>query len=438
MSSLSPGRATFLVTALFSVGMTTGAGTGYAAAARAQDPYHDLERFADVLWRIENNYVEPRSTDQLIDAAIRGMMSDLDEHSRWLSADEARALEQDTEGSYEGIGVEVRQAGDAFTIARVLPNGPAQFAGLAAGDKIVAVDGEPTNGLSLDDLSEKLKGPRGEEVTLSVVRPGWQGPQEIPAIRDRVHTPSVEGELLDGDLVYLHLWQFQKGSAADIQSRYKDLASSKTAGLVLDLRDNPGGLLEEAVAVSDLFLDDGVIVSTRGRIEGPIEYDATPGGLPPDLKVVVLVNGMSASASEIVSGALQDTKRASLVGEQTYGKGSVQTLYSYPDESALKLTIAHYYTPSGQPVADHHGRMPDVVVGFPGRPSAAENLQKKIEETPELTAADRADLMKLVGDLPAETVEGAPVPWDLHGEERIEADPQLRAAIAVVRGKTPQ
>jgi carboxyl-terminal processing protease len=432
LSRTSPTRATFLVSALFTFGMVGGAGTGYAAAARAQDPYHDLERFADVLWRIENNYVEERSTDELIDAAIRGMMADLDEHSRWLSADEARDLEQDTQGSYEGIGVEVRQAGDAFTIARVLPNGPAQYAGLAAGDKIVAVDGEPLSGLSLDDLSEKLKGPRGEEVTLSVVRQGWDLPQEIPTIRDRIHTPSVEGELLPGNVAYLHLWQFQKGAAEDLRKKADELGGgAPPAGIVLDLRDNPGGLLEEAVAVSDLFLDEGPIVSTRGRIEGSQEFDATPGGFPAAMPVVILVNGMSASASEIVSGALQDTHRGLLVGEQTYGKGSVQTLYSYPDDSALKLTIAHYYTPSGQPVADHHGRLPDIPVEFPAGTAPAVQLRAKIAANPALSDGDRADMLALMDALPAPDDE-APVPWDLHGTERMEADPQLRAALAAV------
>lgn len=433
MSSNSPARASFLVTLLFAVGVGTGAGTGWAAAARAQDPYLHLERFADVLTRIEAHYVDEVSSEQLVDAAIRGMIRELDEHSRWLSTEEARDLEDDTDGSYEGIGVEVRASDTGFTIARVLPNGPAQYAGLAAGDLILAVDGEPMTGRSLQDLSARLKGPRGESVTLSVLREGWVDPQEIPTVRDRIHTPSVEGERFD-DIVYVRLAQFQKGASADLQARIRELDGKGVRGLVLDLRDNPGGLLEEAVAVSDLFLDDGVIVSTRGRSEGPVVYSATYGGVRPELPVAVLVNGMSASAAEIVGGALQDTGRAVLIGERTYGKGSVQTLYSYPDQSALKLTIAHYYTPSGAPVAAHEGRVPDVEVLLERSATVEDQLVDRIAAL-DLDESERKELLALTARLPDVDPAEPVIPWDVHGAPRLEVDAPLAEAITLLRGR---
>jgi carboxyl-terminal processing protease len=434
VSQHSPARAWFLVTALASVGLVSGAGTGWAAAARAQDPYAHLERFADVLTRIEDNYVTDVSSEKLVDAAIEGMLDSLDEHSRWLSADEARALEADTEGSYEGIGVEVRRQATAedsvFTVARVLPNGPAEFAGIAPGDVLVAVDGQPLSGLTIDDLSERLRGPRGEPVVLSVLREGWEAPKQIETVRDRIVTPSVDGERFD-DIVYVHLAQFQKGASNELETRFQALSKGTAKGLVLDLRDNPGGLLEEAVAVSDLFLDEGLIVSTRGRVEGNLEYRATAGGLPPELPVVVLVNGMSASASEIVAGALQDTGRAVLVGEPTYGKGSVQTVFSYPDDSALKLTIAMYYTPSGQPIADHDGRKPDHRVSLSTRPSELQQLEEKIEGL-QLADAERREMLALVSKLSDEAPE-VDVPWDTHGPERLAIDPPLQKALELLR-----
>ncbi len=434
MSRTSPTRATALVTALFGVGLLTGAGTGYAAAARVQDPYAHLERFADVLVRIQQNYVEEIAPDDLVNAAIDGMVRHLDEHSRWLSAAQTHELQDDTQGSYEGIGVEVTEDQGGFAIAKVLPNGPAQFAGLAPGDKIVAVDGELMDGLSLAELSARLRGRRGEEVTLSVLREGWESPQQVPTVRDRIHTPSVVGYAY-GNVAYVRLAQFQKGSAADVERTVRDLqGGGATKGLVLDLRDNPGGLLEEAVAVSDLFLDTGVIVSTRGRIDGPTEYFASFGGFGPNLPVIVLVNGLSASASEIVAGALQDTHRATLMGEPTYGKGSVQTLYTYPDDSALKLTIARYYTPSGEPVADHRGRIPDEIVSMTSRTNreTIDEIEARVQELT-IEDAERDRILKLLDELPQTREIQSEVPYELQGAPRIAADPPLAAAVERLR-----
>lgn len=427
MSYEPPLRATFVVGALFGLGLVVGA-TGYAAAARTQDPYERLDRFASVLTRIRNGYVEELSTDVLVDAAIAGMVDHLDEHSRWMSPEEARSLEDDTDGEYEGIGIEVRLTDDRFVIWRVLSKGPAEFAGLNPGDQILTVDGESVHGLSLDDLATRLKGPRGEPVFLGILREGWIEPQEIPAVRDRIHSPPVEGELFPGRIAYVHLSAFQRGASDELELMIDTLGGDELSGLVLDLRDNPGGRLEEAVAVADLFLDDGIIVSTRGRIEGALEFEATSGGVAAGLPVVVLVNGNSASASEIVGGALQDTGRAVLVGEHTWGKGSVQTVYTYPDGSALKLTIAHYYTPSGEPVAPHRGRQPDHVVPLAPEFTPTQALRERIAALP-VSDAERSELEALLAQLPEAEPAMSQVPWALRGAARIEADPPLAKAL---------
>jgi carboxyl-terminal processing protease len=217
-------------------------------------------------------------------------------------------------------------------------------------------------------------------------------------------------------------------ASADAVKRAVAAANPSAKALVLDLRDNPGGLLEEAVKVADLFLDTGPIVSTRGRMMAERVYPATPGGYPATLPVVVVVNGQSASASEIVTGALQDTGRAAVVGTPTYGKGSVQTVFGYADGSALKLTIALYFTPSGAPVAPKEGRKPDVVVDLPGRPDPRDALRDRLVST-QLTSAERGELLALIAELPPSPATRRAVPWTLEGAARLQADPPLRAAV---------
>jgi carboxyl-terminal processing protease len=238
--------------------------------------------------------------------------------------------------------------------------------------------------------------------------------------------------MFGSDIAYVHLSQFQKSAGTDLEAEIDELlADHDLDGLILDLRDNPGGLLEEAVAVSDLFLDEGLIVTTNGRAEGSVAFEATPGGVPPSLSVVVLVNGLSASASEIVAGALQDTGRAVLVGEPTYGKGSVQTLYTYPDDSAIKLTIGHYFTPSGKPVAERRGRVPDHVVAL-GSESPKVQLEKRLS-TLMIGDTERAELLDLLGQLEESDHPPVLVPWDLHGTKRLAADPPVAFAVELLR-----
>ncbi len=434
-------RAAVFVSALFLAGLGTGVATGVAAIARAQDPYSGLDRFARVLAVIEREYVEALDTPTLVDAAIGGMVAALDNQSRWLSADQVEALRDDTAGATTGIGVELGSGKGGVAIDRVLPGSPAERDGLRVGDRIVAIDGEPVAGLALDDLASRIHRDRGVPARIAIERPGWDGAREVATTHDRIEIVAVEGALLAGDIGYVRLVQFQEGAARDLKAEIKRLeavAQGSLVGLVLDLRDNPGGLLSEAVAVTDLFLDEGPIVSTRGREElhasgsPPREaWEATPGGWP-DLPLAVVVNGNSASASEIVAAALQDARRAHLVGTRTYGKGTIQQLYRHNDGSALKLTIGRYFTASGAPVADHQGRLPDIEVPWNEVKDARSALMAGLQSA-SLPEEERTELLALAAELPIQPHVPVGIAWNRSPAERLALDPQIAAALGALR-----
>ncbi len=430
--STSRTRATAVVGALFIGGLAAGAWTGANAANRASNPYAGLDLFARVITIVEDNYVDEVDHETLVEAAVEGIMDELDPHSRWLDQEEYKEFRAGTDGNYEGIGVEVRTVPDGVYVSRVLPGGPAERDGLLAGDTIVKVDGESIAGLSIDDVASRLKGPRGDAVVVTISRDGWPEPQDIRTVRDRIETPAVEGGVI-GDVVYLRLVQFQDDAADAVEREFKSLSKGMDVrGLILDLRDNPGGLLDQAVDVSDLFLDEGVIVSTRGRVGAEEVYEASAGGFDADLQVVVLVNGMSASASEIVASALQETNRATLVGTRTYGKGSVQTLFDNRNETAVKLTIGRYYTPSGDPVATRRGRKPDHVIEMPVEPTDRDRLIAEIEAL-ELDQEHKAELLELAWEWPQEDANEPPIPWATPLTERPAVDPQLAFALDLLK-----
>lgn len=440
MQRESPSHATLFATGLFVGGLLCGALAGRAAVARAQDPYAHLDLFARVLTTIQQDYVEPIPTEVLVGAAIHGMVDELDNQSRWLDSDQLQDLRDDAEGTTTGLGIEVLPSERGVEIVSVLPDSPAQRDGLAEGDRILEVDGEALAGLDLGQIRERFEGGRGEPTELTILRQGWEGPRTISTVRDRVHRDSVSSQLLPGRIAYVRLTQFQEGSSDDLYAEVEHLAKPSggldtLGGLVVDLRDNPGGLLSEAVAVSDLFLDEGVIVSTRGR-DGAAEevHRATMGGFPSDLAVVLLINGMSASASEIVAGALQDTHRAELVGERSYGKGTVQQVYLHatPEDAALKLTVGRYYTPSGAPVAAAEGRMPDHEVPYPRVPTAVDTLRDRIGALA-IAPTEQAELLALLAQVDPPTPPRARIPWDEPVTERIASDPQLTRALALLK-----
>ncbi len=428
-----------LTAGVFLLGIVCGALTGRAAVARAQDPYARLDLFARVLGTIQRDYVDAVDTERLVDAAIRGMVKELDSQSRWLDGEQLQALRDDAEGATNGFGIEVTRTDEGVAIVAVLPDSPAARHGLSEGDKILAIDGQPLAGLELAEIEDYFEGARGESAVLDVLREGWQEPRQVETERDRVRRETVHGELLPGAVAYVRLAQFQEAVAKDLEAEVHHLARDvggvgALQGLILDLRDDPGGLLSEAVGVCDLFLDEGPIVSTRDRSGEDELHTATPGGFPQSLAVVVLVNGMSASASEIVAGALQDTGRGLLVGEHTYGKGTVQEVYQHTADTALKLTVGRYYTPSGEPVAASEGRVPDHVVPYPREATTKEALVAALGSSATLPEEERRALLALVEELPDTDPPRPSIPWDRPARERLEADPQLAAAWDLLAG----
>ena len=337
------------------------------AQSAKSPPYPRLEIFARALSHIENSYVGEVDQDAVIEGAIRGMLKVLDPHSAYLNADELRILDSDTQGQFGGVGIEVDVNDGWLTVLRVMPSGPAARAGVQQGDRILTIDGESARDLTIEDALSKMRGEPGTQVRVQLRRRGVEAAVALTLVRDIIHIEAVEGRLLPDRVIYVQLRVFQEDSAEALR-RVIDEAVERAAGqggisgLLLDLRDNPGGLLSSAILIADEFLSDGVIVSTRGR-GGKLlrESRATSAGTRPNWPIVVLINGFSASASEIVAGALHDHHRAVLVGTRTFGKGSVQNVIDLPDGSAMKLTTALYFTPNGTSI-QARGIEPDVVI----------------------------------------------------------------------------
>lgn len=433
--STSKLRATALVVGLFGAGLAAGAAVGEQAAERSLDPYASVDTLVRIMALIEATWVDDIDTDTLVQGAIEGMIAKLDTHSVWLGVERWRDVQRETQGAFTGIGVDVKLTDQGARVVRVLPGSPAQRDGVLVGDLILTVDGKPLVAADLHDAQSALLGPRGTPATLQIQRPGDAGTQTVQTERDQVDAPALQVGWLPKDVVYLHLSRFQQGSAQEVEAALARLASDgPIAGVVLDLRDNPGGLLSEAVALADLFLPGGTIVSTWGRIEAERRtYPASPDAL--DAPMVVLVNGLSASAAEIVAASLQDTGRAVLLGTRTYGKGTVQTVFEHRDGSALKLTVARYFTPSGQPVAPRDGRQPDIEVPWPAMEGPSARLKAALAHVT-LSDADRAELNALVDALPPTEVRlvRSPIPWDDPLDARLMTDPQLAAAYVHVSG----
>jgi len=439
MRRTSPHRATITVSGLFLLGLALGSWAGRAAVARATDPYAGLDRFARMLTAIESDYVEPLEAEVLLDAAVGGMVDELDPHSRWMSIRAVRDLEADAAGRSTGFGLEVGREPAGVVILKVVPGSPAAREGLQRGDRILAIDGEPLQGASIDQVKKLFSGPSGKRSELEILREGWSAPQRIETAREQVHLPATESVLLDGNILYSRLIDFQVDAANELRAdieRLGDLAEPGLEGVVLDLRDNTGGLLTEAVQVTDLFLDEGVIVSVRSRRAGVTTYSAKTGGLGPDIPVVVLINGMSASASEIVAGAIQDTQRGLLIGTPSYGKGSVQQLYRNSDGSALKLTVARYHRPSGEPIQAREGLEPDIVVRSSAEVGPRARLREHLAAL-EVEEAERAVINALVEDLEERDPVPIHIAWSRPIEERAPTDPVIQAGIEAIRNWAP-
>ena len=374
--SIRPRRPRFLLLLLCATLGGFGAVRVAEAARDSAGPYKKLDVFSHVLSLIENNYVESIDESKLLYGAIDGMVHTLDPHSSFMDPRSYAALKQETDGEYGGVGLEVSARGDELVVVAPLDDSPASRAGFLPGDKLLEVDGVSTRGWKENDAVHALIGPPGTKVALKVGRASWPEPRTFPLIRDVVRVVSVESKLFDRRLGYVKLKNFQDRSDAYVKKALDDLrtqAGGSLAGLVLDLRHNPGGLLEQAVKVADRFLIEGVIVTTKGRGGKHVEVErAHAKDTEPPYPMVLLVDGGTASASEIVAGALQDHGRAMLMGTPTFGKGSVQTVIELEDGSGLKLTIARYYTPSGRSIQER-GIAPDLFVRASEAPSAEED-----------------------------------------------------------------
>ncbi len=327
-------------------------------------PLDDLRIFAQVLQRIRDSYVEPISDKELLGAAIRGLLYELDPHSTYLESKEFSDLQVTTSGEFGGVGIEIGVADGFIKVVSPIDDTPASRAGLRPGDFVIRIDGDSVKGMSLSEAVNRMRGKVGTEVELTIMREGKDKPFDVLLMREKIKMTSVRSRELTPGFAYLRVTQFQTRTGADAEKEIKVLlaAQEPLQGLVLDMRNNPGGVLSGAQQVADLFLDGGNIVYTQGRDHATQQrLDATPGDLLNGLPMVVLVNAGSASAAEIVAGALQDQQRAVIVGTPTFGKGSVQTVFPLQQDRALKLTTARYYTPSGRSI-QAQGIVPDIRV----------------------------------------------------------------------------
>jgi len=387
--------------------------------------YRQLAIFGDIFERVRAQYVTPPDDKKLVTSAINGMLSSLDPHSSYLDADGAREMRNSTRGEFGGLGIEVTMENDAVRVVTPIDGTPAAEAGVMAGDLIVAIDGEEVRGQSLSDAVDKMRGEVGTEIALSIVRQGVTRPIEITIKRAIIEVRAVRSRV-EGDVGYLRIIQFTEKTFDDLQKAIQDIRSQvkqeDLKGYVLDLRLNPGGLLDQAVSVSDALLERGEIVSTRGRDEQVVmRFDARPGDLAEGKPIIVLVNGGSASAAEIVAGALQDHQRASVLGTRSFGKGSVQTIIPLGENGALRLTTALYYTPSGRSIQGK-GIVPDIVVEQP-LPDEFKGFDVNLGES------------ELQGHIKGQEEDEAGSGSAAYVPREPEDDMQLQAALGLLRGQ---
>ncbi len=408
-------------------------------SGRSANVYEQLDLFGDIFERIRAQYVEEVDESELIEAAIDGMLTSLDPHSSYLSPDDATQMRVQTRGEFGGLGIEVTQEEGFVKVVSPIDGTPADEAGMEAGDFITHVDGESLLGLTLDKAVDMMRGPVGSEIVITVVREGESEPFDVSIIRDTIKLTAVRTRI-EGESVVLRVTTFNDQTTPNLEAGLKEQIEAAGGldninGVVLDLRNNPGGLLTQAISVSDAFLDEGEIVSTRGRnVADGERFNATEGDLIEGKPMVVLINGGSASASEIVAGALQDHRRAIVVGTKSFGKGSVQTVMPLRGDGAMRLTTARYYTPSGRSI-QALGVSPDIVVAQPRR-------EPESEDEEETSAAARirseADLRGRLNNDSLSEDEIRQIEADREKAEKSaqlrEEDYQLAYAIDILKG----
>ncbi len=358
-------KIVLLSAALFFVGVTIGLSQSSKSVVLPTGIYDELKLFTDVLSHVQKDYVEETKSKDLVYGAIKGMLETLDPHSGFMPPESFKEMQSETKGRFEGLGIEITMKDGILTVVAPIEDTPAFRAGILAGDQIIKIDGEFTKSLTLMDSVKRMRGPKGSQVTISIMREGFTKPRDFTLTRDVIPVRSVRSELLEKRYGYIRVSQFQEKTDSEFDKAMKaleDESKGTLKGLILDLRNNPGGLLDQAVKISDRFIDSGLIVSIDGRKEEQKQkFLAHAPGTLPHYPLVVLVNGGSASASEIVAGAIQDHHRGIILGTQTFGKGSVQTIFPLKDGAGLRLTTARYYTPSGRSI-QAKGITPDIIV----------------------------------------------------------------------------
>ncbi len=388
--------------------------------------YKQLELFSNVLSILQENYVEEIDTKEVLNGAIRGLLFSLDPHSSYMPPDSFKDLQEETQGSFSGIGIEVTIKNDLLTVVSPIADTPADQAGLKANDIIVEINGVSTKNLGSYEAIKQLRGPAGTEVTISIHREGWDNLKVITLKRAIIPIQSVKAEFLSPGFAYTRITNFQSHTTNDFKAKLQELKSKHHInGLILDLRNNPGGLLNQAISIADIFLNKGTIVYTKGRREDQNNvYVAHDNGEKKMYPLVILVNEGSASASEIVAGAIQANKRGIIVGTQTFGKGSVQTIIPLPDGAGLRITTAKYYTPDNRSI-QAMGITPDVEIPFIAcaSPMKSDSQTKLIKE---------ADLAHHLPGLQAKKSSNDGVEAELL-EERLQADNQLRTAYNILK-----
>ena len=379
-------KKAFVIGSLLVV-LTLSLGGGVASKSTDSNAtYEQLRLFTEVLSIVQNQYVDEVPAKELIYSAIKGTLRGLDPHSSFLDPESYREMQVETSGSFGGLGIEITLRDDVLTVVAPIEGTPAHRAGLNPGDRIVKIDGLTTKDMQLADAVKRMRGRPGSKVTISVVREGWTEPHDFDIVREQIRVQSVRTHDLGNGISYLRLRQFQEQTSHDVEQALDRFAKAGAKALVLDLRNNPGGLLTSAVEVTEKFVDDGkLVVYTEGRVRNQnMRFSAHAKKAYSSLPMVILVNQGSASASEIVAGALQDYGRAVVVGTQTFGKGSVQTIIPLSDGSGLRLTTAKYFTPKGRSI---HGKgiTPDIVVEIPKDTTAAkERPQPSLDPMEEL------------------------------------------------------
>lgn len=430
-------RSAMLVLLGAAVGGSLTLGQGVLAKKDGTDalPLEQMRTFSDVFERIKNDYVEEVSDDELLEHAIRGMLNGLDPHSAYLNPEEYSELRIGTTGEFGGLGIEVGMEDGFVRVVAPIDDTPAAKAGMQTGDLIIRLDDTPVKGLSLNDAVKLMRGKPGSNLRLTVIREGEDKPLTIDIKRAVIKTTSVRNRMLDDDYGYVRISNFQTKTSSDLRKAVRTLqeeAGGSLRGLVLDLRNNPGGVLSGAVGVSDAFLEDGMIVYTDGREkDSQLRYDATSGDILEGAPLVVLVNGGSASASEIVAGAMQDHGRAVVLGTKTFGKGSVQTIQDLPAGGAVKLTTSRYFTPNGRSI-QALGIEPDI-------PTRAETVSRPDGENDEFSPLTESSLRgaltnTTVEDEEAAAEEGAAGDAESSPDTLVYDDYQLFEALNLLKG----